>query len=188
MRIVLMRHGKPDMAGRKGISASEFALWLDEYNEAGLCSLSRPERETVVVANQCQSKLCSNLRRSIKSLQTVCPEANFVSNALFRELELPHGPWCWPKLGSSIWSVIFRLLWFCGYAYQTESWRQGKRRAQIAVRMLAEEAAANQSVLLAGHYFLNRNIAQTLLREGWVGPASPKGSYWGVSVYEKAPS
>ena len=130
MRIVLLRHGKPAIAGRKGLSAFEFAEWLDEYDQAGLCSRSLPEQETMAIAAQCNSKWCSNLQRSICSIKTVCPDADFVVCKLFRELELSHGPWHWPKLNSTAWSVLFRLLGFCGFAYQAESWQQAKHRAQ----------------------------------------------------------
>ena len=185
VRIVLLRHGKPVIAGRKGLSAYEFAEWLDEYDQAGLCSRSLPGRETMAVAAKCNSKWCSNLQRSICSIKTVCPEADFVASKLFRELELPHGPWHWPKLNTTAWSVIFRLLGFCGFAYQAESWRQAKGRARIAAQWLSAEAEANQSVLLVGHFFLNRLIARRLVGNGWSGPASPKGNHWAVNVYEK---
>lgn len=185
MRIVLLRHGKPVIAGRKGLSAYEFAEWLDEYDQAGLCSSSLPERETMAVAAQCNSKWCSNLQRSICSIKAVCPEADFVSSRLFRELELPHGPWHWPKLNSTAWSVIFRLLGFCGFVYRAESWRQAKDRARIAAQRLSTDAEANQSVLLVGHFFMNRLIARRLVRDGWSGPATPKGGHWAVNVYEK---
>ena len=70
---LLLRPGKIVTAGRKGLSAQEFVLWLDEYYQADLCSLSRTEQVSVVVAAQCQSKWCCNLRCSIESLHTVCP-------------------------------------------------------------------------------------------------------------------
>ncbi len=185
MRIVLLRHGKPAIAGRKSISAYEFAEWLDEWEQAGLCSRSLPGQETMAVAAKCNSKWCSNLQRSIGSIKTLCPDADFVASKLFRELELPHGPWHWPKLNSMAWSVIFRVLGFCGFAYQAESWRQAKARARIAAQRLSTEAEANQSVLLVGHFFMNRLIARRLVRDGWSGPASPKGGHWAVNVYEK---
>ena len=188
MRIVLLRHGKPVIAGRKGLSAYEFAEWLDEWDQVGLCSRSLPEQETMAVAAKCNSKWCSNLQRSICSIKTVCPESDFVASKLFRELELPHGPWHWPKLNSTAWSVIFRLLGFCGYAYRAEARRQAKDRARIAAQRLSAEAEANQSVLLVGHFFMNRLIARRLVKDGWEGPTSPNGGYWAVSVYEKVPS
>ena len=188
MRIVLLRHGKPVIAGRKGLSAFEFAEWLDEYDRAGLCSRSLPGQETMAVAAQCNSKWCSNLQRSICSIKTVCPDADFVASKLFRELELPHGPWHWPRLNSTAWSILFRLLGFCGFAYQAESWQQAKGRSQVAAQRLADAAEVNQSVLLVGHFFMNRLIARRLVRNGWEGPASPRGGYWAVSVYEKVSS
>ena len=188
MRIVLLRHGKPVIAGRKGLSALEFAEWLDEWERAGLCRRSLPGQETMAVATRCNSKWCSNLQRSICSIKRVCPEADFVASKLFRELELPHGPWHWPRLHSTAWSVIFRLLGFWGFAYQAESWQQAKRRAQVAAQRLADAAEAHQSVLLVGHFFMNRLIARRLVKDGWEGPTFPKGGHWAVSVYEKAPS
>ncbi len=185
VRIVLLRHGESSVAHQARISACEFAAWIDEYNQAGIGTSSSPAQATMDMAVTCRLKLCSNLRRSIESMQTLCPGADFVACKLFREWELPHGKWQWLKADTSLWSVIFRLLWFLGYSYKAESVRQAKRRAQQAARMLADRARENQSVLLVGHYFVNRRIAKELVRNGWVGPTHLKPGYWASSVYEK---
>ena len=185
MRIVLLRHGKPDVAKEKRVSANGFTSWVDAYDQTGICKGSLPIQETVDIAKSCPSKMCSNLRRSICSMKTVCPGAEFIEKDIFREFELPHGTWNWPILNPVVWAAVFRVLWLFGYSYKAEPLTIAKLRAQEAARLLSEEAQKNQSVLLVGHYFIHRKIAKTLLRNGWVGPVKPDGRYWGVSVYEK---
>ncbi len=185
MRIVLLRHGAHEIANRQGLSAAEFGTWIDAFNQAGIRSRSIPTRSTANLAVSCQTKVCSNLRRSIDSMKRLCPQGDFTVYGLLREFELPHGNWKWLQLGAFTWCVIFRLLWFLGYSYGAESVSQAKCRARHATRLLTDEAVENQSVLFVGHYFINRQIAQNLIHSGWVGPAKPKRGHWEISIYKK---
>lgn len=185
MRIVLMRHGKPDIAGCRGVSAHAFATWLRAYDAAGVACDSFPDRDAVAVAARCESRLCSNLQRSISTIKTVCPDSHFTPSPLFRELELPHGPWHWPRVHSSFWGALLRVMWYFGYTHQAETREQAQCRARAAAQRLIREAEEHNSVVLAGHYFINRMIARQLVEDGWDGPTWPNGRHWAVNVYDK---
>lgn len=87
---------------------------------------------------------------------------------MFRETELPN-----PltklrkiKLEPSIWALILRCLWFCGYSRGCESLSEAKDRAKNASEILVEYAQEHISVVLVGHGFFNMFIAKELQKKG----------------------
>ena len=145
---------------------------------------SRPY--AIEVAKSCNIVVCSDLPRSVESARALgVNEIDFIES-MFREMELPHGSFPSPKLSPNIWAAFFRLLWFFGYSSNGESLREAKSRASKGANRLKEIAANNGSVLLVGHGFVNRFIANELVSNGWQGPANPGKQFWEFGVYEYA--
>ncbi len=186
MRIVLLRHGKPDVPKLGKLRASEICQWIESYNSAGLKIGNSPSRKAIEIANDCNAIVCSDLPRSVESARALgIKEVNHVES-MFREMGLPYANFPSPKLSLNTWAVIFRVLWFLGYSSNGESLREAKLRASNGASRLKEIAENNRSVLLVGHGFVNRFIAKELLSNGWQGPVNPGKRYWEFGVYEYA--
>jgi broad specificity phosphatase PhoE len=186
MRIVLLRHGKPDVPELGKLRASEIQHWIDSYNSAGLRADHQPPRETVGICKDCEAVVCSNLPRSVESARALgVKKVNYIES-LFREMELPYSSFPSPKLPPDVWAALFRVLWFFGFSSNSESLSEAKTRALNGANRLKEIAAESGSVLLVGHGFVNRFIAKELLSSGWQGPANPGQKHWEFGVYECA--
>lgn len=183
MRIILMRHGKPDLADSKSLASHEFHQWISAYNHAPLCEQSAPNAEVQRIANKCALTVCSHLRRSQESAQRLGLTI-FHSDEIFREMEMPHGKLYLPKLPPAFWAVLFRCLWFLGYRCNSESFSAARQRAVIAAQQLQDLARQHESVIFIGHGLFNRFVAKELRRKGWRGSANPGARYWEYSVYQ----
>ncbi len=186
MRIVLLRHGKPDLPEYGKLRANEIHLWISSYNSTGLAPKIAPLREVFEIANTCNTVICSDLLRSIESAQALGVKQIDIIDPIFREMGLPYGSFPFLKMHPSRWAAFFRVLWFFGYSSNSESLREAKLRARNGAKKLKEETALRGSVLLVGHGFVNRFIAEELLSSGWKGPKNPGRRYWEFGVYEYA--
>ena len=186
MRIVLLRHGRPQVPEFGKLRANEISRWIESYNCSGLMPNDTPSQEAIEIAGSCDSVVCSDLPRSIDSAKALGVKNIDVVDPSFREMGLPHGDFPSPKLSPNTWAFIFRILWFFGYSANSESLGEAKYRASKGATYLAKIARDSSSVLLVGHGFVNRFIAKELLANGWQGPLSPGKKYWGYGIYEYA--
>lgn len=186
MKIVLLRHGKPDLSEYGKLRANEIHLWISSYNSTGLAPESTPLREAFKIANACNTVVCSDLLRSIESAQAFEVKQIDIIDPIFKEMGLPYGNFPFLKMHPNRWAAFFRVLWFFGYSSNSESLREAKLRAENGAKKLKEAAALSGSVLLVGHGFVNRFIAKELLASDWKGPKNPGKEYWEFGVYEYA--
>lgn len=184
MRIVLLRHGKPDAPDIGRLRANELHRWIESYNSAGLIKGHEPPQEAMEVAGQCKAIVCSDLQRSVESAEKLGVKKVHYCDPMFREMGLPYGNWSSLKCSPNTWSALFRLLWFFGYASNGESLRAGRLRASRGAERLKEIAQKHNSVLLVGHGFVNRFIAKQLILSGWQGSVNPGKKYWQFGLYE----
>ncbi|MBL3601106.1 MAG: histidine phosphatase family protein [gamma proteobacterium endosymbiont of Lamellibrachia anaximandri] len=185
MRIVLLRHGKPDVPELGRMRVSELCHWIKAYNSAGLKRSQRPSEKAVEIAAGCNVVVCSDLPRSAESAEILGVEVVDFKASIFREMELPSANWPSPRLPPEIWAVFFRVLWFLGYSSKGESLREARMRALSGANRLEAIAEKHGSVILIGHGLLNRSIAKALLKNGWAGPLDPGKNYWEFGVYER---
>lgn len=183
MQIVLMRHGRPRIDKRLRLNAAEFGAWVGKYNAAGVDTECQPPKIAIEQANQCAFTVCSNLPRSLESAKALGVGRIGVSDAMFREMEMPHAAWRFPKLPILVWSVFFRLAWACGYSAGVESFKAAKARARSCAEHLASLASAHGTVLFVGHGSLNWFVAKHLRSMGWLGAEKPPRKYWEFSVF-----
>jgi broad specificity phosphatase PhoE len=184
MQIVLLRHGRPDILEYGKMNATEFSRYVESYNSAGIDKNHKPSKEAIEIAYSCNTVVCSDLLRSIKSARLLDVNEIDYIEPVFREVELPHGRFPVLRLSPNIWAVYFRVLCFFGYSSNGESLGEGKSRASKAANKLKQIAENNGSVLLVGHGFTNRLIAKDLLSSGWQGPANPGNQFWEFGVYK----
>ncbi len=183
MKIVLLRHGRPAVEHTARIHTRDIAHWVDRYNNADLDEESMPSPDTVAIARDCRHVVCSHLRRSLHSAELLQVDSVHLSHERFREAELPFIQRPGIHLSPETWVALLRILWLLGYARNGESLRQSKQRAALCAQDLVTLAQQHQSVLFVGHGFINRFIAQHLLRQGWQGPRSLRQDYWQHADY-----
>jgi len=183
LQIVLMRHGKPEIDTCLRVNALEFGAWVDKYNAAGVDAACQPPQTAIEQAKQCTFTVCSNLPRSLESAKTLGIERLGISDNMFREMDMPHAAWRFPKLSVLAWSVIFRLAWALGYSAGVESFKAAKERARSCAEHLASLASAHGTVLFIGHGSLNWFVAKNLKSMGWSCTEKPPREYWEFSVF-----
>ena len=184
MKIVFMRHGKPDIPELGKISTCEFHRWIEAYNSASLDVTHKPSKQVVEIANHYNVIVCSDLRRSIESASVLGVKDIHCIDAIFREVELPYARLPSPKLVPGVWFVLYRTLWFIGYAANCESVSLARQRAAIAANRLHNKALRNNTVFCIGHSIFNSFIAKELLTKGWQGSTSIFSKHWEISEYE----
>jgi broad specificity phosphatase PhoE len=183
MRVILVRHGKPDIPKIYRFKAREIGRMIELYDSAGIEEIHAPPKELITIAQSCSAVVCSDLPRSIKSAEALGVGRIHMSDAMFRECGLPYAQWPMLKLSPYLWVGIFRALWFMGFSAHSESFPAAKHRAKNGAEKLREIAEEFGDVLFVGHFLFNRFVAQYLRRNGWSGPASPGRKYWEFAEY-----
>lgn len=183
MKIVLMRHGKPDFDFSRWINADDFARIAHEYDTAQLADT--PPAHAISTARQCQAVVCRDLIRSALSARALGCEDVVFTSPLFRESPLPYPDSGSFRLSLSVWAVVLRMAWFAGYAQNGESFPAARQRAQVATQHLAQLAAEHGSVLLVGHGIMNRLLGKALRQQGWRETQAPGSGHWSCGIYER---
>jgi broad specificity phosphatase PhoE len=184
MRIVLIRHGKPDLPPVGRLRANEIPRWISTYDAAGVQAGHPPTDDALRMAGGCDTVVCSDLPRSVQSADALGVTEVARIEPVFRETGLPFSDRPWPRLAPRVWAGWFRVLWLFGYASNAESVTEARHRAADAARRLGDLARSGGPVLLVGHGFMNWFIARELRAMGWRGPARPGMGYWEYGVYE----
>ncbi|ELY6247254.1 histidine phosphatase family protein [Cronobacter universalis] len=185
MEIILMRHGRPDIARSDALGSRDMPGWINRYDEADTGTDLPPEASRELAA-RAGIVISSDLPRALSSLTALGCEPVQI-DALYREAELPVHHVGRLRLSPLAWSGIFRVLWLCGLSGHAETLRTAKQRAAKAAENLATLAGNTESpVLLMGHGMMNRLIARTLIRHGWREIRKPDKGYWGAGVYCRA--
>lgn len=184
MEISLIRHGKSKHTENKRLTCNEFQRWVEKYDNSGVFeekTYPPVTLEKIVTANVV---ITSDLKRSIESANLLNQNLRVISDALFRETELPSLPRISGlKLSPNSWAIILRCLWFIGYSKQCESLANAKRRAKKASEQLVKYAEEHKSVVLVGHGFFNRLIAEELKKMGWEGKRNSSVKHWSCTTY-----
>ncbi len=189
LKIIIQRHGVPDINEWNSISAAEMPKWVKIYNESGVKINQLPCSSAIEDAKQ-SFVLCSTLERSKHSARLL-KVANIQCHSVFDEAELPVINFPILKTTPHRWSIIFRVFWFLGVSKNVESKKAIKNRVTEASQKLIDLAVKHENVLLVGHGIMNGLIARELLRQGWEAEKSPDRKkyrgfkYWESSVFRK---
>ncbi|WML44837.1 histidine phosphatase family protein [Neobacillus sp. PS3-40] len=185
MEISLIRHGKSKLIENDKITGMEFKNWVEKYDHYGVFEESTYPQKTLRKMATTNLVITSDLKRSVDSANLLNPKTKVISDALFRETELPiHSTGLFGiKFNPTIWTVILRLLWFSGYSNKCESLSLAKYRAIKASEQLIDYANEYNTVVLVGHGFFNMLIAKELKRKGWKGERKTGAKHWSCTTY-----
>jgi broad specificity phosphatase PhoE len=183
MRIVLIRHGEPDLGYWQSVSAQDMAQWIEAYNAAGIKSNSLPTKSVIDMMFGCSYFVCSDLDRSIQSAKILGTSQINHIDPLFREAGLPYARWKGITLSPTLWSVLFRVWWLFGYSENSESYKEAKQRARIAANQLLQLARQHEFIVLVGHGIMNKLIGKELLSHHWKQEAVSGNGYWSFRAF-----
>ncbi|MEO0400097.1 MAG: histidine phosphatase family protein [Pseudomonadota bacterium] len=185
-RIITARHGRPDLARDKKITAKEYGPWWAAYDQSGLVPGEDPPDSLVKLAASATTVLSSTLPRAIETAARLTNDAREVpADPLYVEAPLPPPPVPLLKLRPGPWGVVSRSFWFFGYApagveTHPETWRRVRK---IADRL--EAYSADGDVLLCAHGYLNWMIDRHLRKNGWARTdREGANNYWSWRIYE----
>lgn len=184
MKIILLRHGEPDIDTGLMLSPREYGDWLMAFNRVSIKQALLPDADLTAWVRQCGFVVCSDLARSVDTARVLGVETPDIVDSLFREFEVPFPAWSFPKLPASSWTVLFRLMWLAGYSANAESCGAARRRAVLCMERLIVYAGQHGTVLFVGHGSLLWYLARLLQKNGWQGPLSAPRKHWEFGVYQ----
>jgi broad specificity phosphatase PhoE len=182
-RIILVRHGKPQIDVSEQITGLQLADWVQRYDDAPLDRSYLPPEALLSLGHAADYIMTSALRRSVESAQMVAPKTQHHVSLQVHEARLPMPKSIDFVLPAQVWINITGLAWFLGWSAQVESLQQVSQRANFAVAELTKIAQQQGTVLLVGHGIINLLIARKLRSLGWQGAWFPNSAYWGSSEY-----
>jgi broad specificity phosphatase PhoE len=186
MKIVLVRHGKPDIHKGRWINRKAFANYIDDYERAGLDPASHPPAALRALVQDAGRVFASDRPRSVQSAARLLPHAQMISNPMFMEAQMRSPVLPLMRMHAVGWSVVGRLAWHAGYhGGGVESWRACKQRALNAMDALVSEAERAGVAVLVAHGYINLMIGIRLLQRGWSRDGKHRAEYWNTVIYEK---
>lgn len=186
VRIILIRHGRPDIPISPRESHRGFRNYIDAYEAAGLDPADAPPEEVRDLVGELSSIFSSHKRRAHESARALAPHAEVIVDPLFVEAPLagPRIPLL--RMRVSKWAVISRVLWHAGYHPEIENYRQAKHRAAEAADILVRKANEQGASALVAHGYFNLLIGRDLRRRGFRKSGAHRARFWNAVPYEKA--
>lgn len=182
MKIVLLRHGKPDVSLKGFLNAGEIKQLITAYLNSVI--QDTPPQHLYENFNN-YYVVCSDLPRSLHSADKIGFAQVDYKDSLFSEADLPHFDQSKISLPVTVWVILLRVMWLFGFNKNGESFKQAKSRAQTAATKLIVLAEEHDNIILVGHGLMNRLIAKQLSSLNWQGPTSPGKKYWQFGSYKK---
>lgn len=186
IRIVLVRHGKPNVVAGPRITHKKFQDYIQEYEEAGLHPDSPPPAWLVDLTRQARLVYASDRPRARESARALAPHAELSLSSLFMEAQLKSPKLPLVRMKPPAWAVIARLAWHAGHHGGIEDFRDAKERAEKAVDMLSDTALADGIAVLVAHGYFNAIVGRTLKKRGWRRYGGRhRAKFWNAVVYER---
>ena len=185
MRIILIRHGRPNIPTAPRTSHSEFRSYIDDYEAAGLDPDSMPPEELQDLLGELDAVFTSERKRSVDSARALAPHAELIADPLFAEAPLASPPIPLLKMKVPKWAVVARILWHAGYHPEIENYRRAKHRAVQAADILVKRARADGAAALVAHGYFNYIIGRELRRRGFRKSGSHRAQFWNSVVYAR---
>jgi broad specificity phosphatase PhoE len=185
MRIILIRHGRPNIPTAPRTSHSEFRSYIDDYEAAGLDPESMPPEELQDLLGELDAVFTSERKRSVDSARALAPHAELIADPLFAEAPLASPPIPLLKMKVPKWAVVARILWHAGYHPEIENYRRAKHRAVQAADILVKRARTDGAAALVAHGYFNYIIGRELRRRGFRKTGSHRAHFWNSVVYAR---
>ena len=186
MRIILIRHGRPDIPTAPRASHREFRSYIDDYEAAGLDPESLPPEELQDLLGEIAAIFVSGRKRSVDSARALAPNAELIADPLFAEAPLASPPIPLLKMKVPKWAVVARILWHAGYHPEIENYRRAKHRAAQAADILVHRSRDSGAAALVAHGYFNFLIGRELRRRGFTRKGSHRAQFWNSVVYARA--
>lgn len=185
MRIILIRHGRPNIPVSLRTSHKEFRSYVDAYEEAGLDPESVPPEELQDLIGELAAVFTSGRPRAHDSARALAPNAELIADPLFVEAPLALPPIPLLRMKVPKWAVVARILWHAGYHPEIENYRRAKHRAAQAADILMRRAHADGAAALVAHGYFNFIIGRELRRRGLERTGSHRAKFWNAVIYQK---
>jgi len=187
-RIILIRHGQPDIQIAPRTSHHEFRVYIDAYEDAGLDPDSVPPEELQDLVGELSAVFTSGRRRAHDSARALAPNAELIADPLFAEAPLasPRIPLLRMKVPK--WAVVSRILWHAGYHPEIENYRRAKHRAASAADVLIARAHRDGVTALVAHGYFNLLIGRELRHRGFSKSGTHRARFWNSVIYSREPS
>ena len=184
MRIVLIRHGRPDIATDPRTSHAGFRTYIDDYEAAGLDPKSAPPEEIQDLVKELDAIYTSTKPRATDSAKALAPHAELIADPLFAEAPLasPRIPLLRMKVPK--WAIVARILWHAGYHPEIENYRKAKHRAAEAANILMKRAGVQGVSALVAHGYFNAMIGRELRRRGFRKSGAHRVKFWNAVIYD----
>ncbi|WP_235942011.1 histidine phosphatase family protein [Pontibacter fetidus] len=186
-RIFLIRHAKPQVAGKGMFSAAGARQYISDYDAANIEAFILTHE--AIPYKQITKVHCSTLVRSQLTAKAIFGEnVQLVIDANFREFERKIFSLPFLQLPIKLWLLGARLLWFLGLNSRgIETFKQARQRARTAAKQLAEEANRETIAVLVAHGLLNFFIRRELKRLGWQQTIKEGSGFISVNAFEYNP-
>ena len=185
IRIVLIRHGKPDVGRGRWLTHKKFQAYIAEYEQAGLDPENHPPDWLVELTRQARRIYASDRPRAQESARALAPHAHLSLSPLFMEAQLKSPKLPLVRLKPAAWAVIARLAWHAGHHGGIEDYRDARDRALQAVDRLSKVAGEDGIAVLVAHGYFNAIVGRTLSKQGWVKHGRHRARFWNAVVYER---
>ena len=185
LRIILIRHGQPDIALAPRTGHHGFRDYIDAYEAAGLEPSSLPPEELQGLVKELGAVFTSGKPRAHQSAARLAPHAQLIADPLFVEAPLASPPLPLLKLRVPKWAVMSRILWHVGFTPGIENYRRARHRAAQAADILVGRAQGTGAAALVAHGYFNWMIGRQLRRRGFVKRGTHQARYWNTVIYEK---
>jgi broad specificity phosphatase PhoE len=187
-RIILIRHGQPDIQISPRASHREFRVYIDAYEEAGLDPDSAPPEELQDLVGEISAVFTSGRRRSHDSARALAPNAELIADPLFAEAPLASPPIPLLRMTVPKWAVMSRILWHAGYHPEIENFRRAKHRAAAAADVLIARANRDGVTALVAHGYFNLIIGRELRHRGFAKSGTHRARFWNSVTYSREPT
>jgi len=184
-RIILIRHGQPDIPVAPRASHHEFRRYIDAYEKSGLDPQSVPPEELHDLVAELTAVFTSGTKRADESARVLAPNAELIADPLFVEAPLAAPRLPLLKMRVPKWAVVARIFWHAGYHPEIENYRRAKHRATEAADILVARTRADGAAALVAHGYFNFLIGRELRRRGFAKSGSHRARFWNAVVYTR---
>jgi broad specificity phosphatase PhoE len=185
LRVVLIRHGQPDIPISPRTGHEGFGRYIDDYEEAGLDPGSLPPAELTDLLGELKAVFTSDRKRAHESARALAPGAELIADALFVEAPLAAPRLPLLRMRVPKWAVVARILWHAGYHPEIEPPAKARARAKKAAEILIARAEKDGMAVLVAHGYFNFLIGRALLARGFRQSGSHRARFWNAVSYEK---
>jgi len=187
-RVLLIRHGRPNLPGSPRTGHAGFKDYIDDYESAGLDPRDAPPEELRDLVRELAMVFSSGKKRADESARLLVPDAELIADPLFEEAPLASPRIPLLRMRVTKWAVVSRVLWHTGFHPDIENYRKAKHRAAQAADLLVQQSRS-ETVALVAHGYFNFLIGRELRRRGFRSFGTHRARFWNVVEYQRpAPS